>query len=310
MKQLAVVSGKGGTGKTSITASFAALARSALLADCDVDAADLHLILTPTVREKEDFSGSRKAVMDPEKCTRCGMCEEVCRFNAIRELVIDPYACEGCSVCTVVCPGDAIAMEDADTGEVYVSDTRHGSLVHARLNIGEEAGGKLVARVRARARELAEANDKPLVIIDGPPGIGCAVIAAIANTDLVLAVAEPTRSGLHDVQRVVEVARHFGITPALCINKADLNQDITCELKEWAKENDVMVVGELPYDNVVTEAMVAGKAVVEHAPEHALSRELTTMWVRLLAMLELGELFHGPRGPDAAPFRKVAGEGR
>ena len=285
MKQLAVVSGKGGTGKTSVTASFAALARSALLADCDVDAADLHLILSPTVREKEDFSGSRKAVMDTKKCTRCGICEEACRFNAIRELVIDPYACEGCGVCVVVCPDGAIAMEDADTGEVYVSDTRHSAMVHARLNIGEEAGGKLVSRVRAKTRALAEASDKALAIIDGPPGIGCAVIAAIANTDLVLAVAEPTRSGLHDVQRVVGVARHFSITPALCINKSDLNPDITCELKEWAKENDVMVVGELPYDNVVTEAMVAEKAVVEHVPEHPITREITTMWVRLLTML-------------------------
>jgi MinD superfamily P-loop ATPase len=280
MKQIAVVSGKGGTGKTSIMASLAALARGrATLADCDVDAPDLHLILKPEIRERREFYGIKKAFIDQSKCTSCGQCEENCRFDAVKDQQIDPMRCEGCGVCYLVCPAEAITMKDQLSGYAFISDTRFGPMVHAELFPGEEASGKLVTMVREMAREVTELGGLDLVIIDGSPGIGCPVIASITGSDLVLIVTEPTVSGVHDLERILGVVEHFGIRPLVCINKFDLNPDAASQIEEHCKDIGVEVVGRVPFHSSVVEAMVRGQAVVEgEGPAADTIREL---WVRL-----------------------------
>jgi MinD superfamily P-loop ATPase len=265
MKQLCIVSGKGGTGKTSIAASFAALAENKVIADCDVDAPDLHLLLKPKIKEKFEFKGSKTAVIDRTKCTECGLCEEVCRFDAIRgmEIEIDKILCEGCGVCVYSCPENAIILEENISGYAFISDTRYGSMSHAQLNIAEEASGKLVTLVRNNAIEIAKREDKDLILIDGPPGIGCPVIASLTGVDLALIVSEPTMSGIHDLDRMLRLISHFDITPFVCINKYDVNMENTKKIVEFCKDKNIMVVGEIPYDSIVTKAMVAGKAIVE-----------------------------------------------
>jgi len=270
MRQLTVVSGKGGTGKTVLTACFAALAGKKVLVDCDVDAADLHLLLHPKTREDHEFSGGSVAVRDPNRCTGCGKCLSACRFGAITESFdVDEIACEGCGFCVRVCPVDALAMRRCINGEWFVSDTTYGPMVHARLGIAEENSGKLVSLVRKRAREIAQETGADYVIADGPPGIGCPVIAAITGADLVLGVAEPTLSGIHDLKRVAEVSARFGIRMCCVINKHDINRENSDTLENWCRENGVAVVGRIPYDDAVTRAMVAGRTVVEFGPSRA-----------------------------------------
>lgn len=264
MKQIAVVSGKGGTGKTSLVASLAALARGrAVYADCDVDAPDLHLILQPRVMERREFFGIKRAFIDGSKCTQCGSCQDACRFGAIADFQINPALCEGCGVCKLVCPSGAVEMRESLSGYAYISETRFGPLVHAELFPGEEASGKLVAMVREMARDLATSRNLDLVLIDGSPGIGCPVIASLTGVDLALVVTEPTITGEHDLERVLDVADHFGIKTAVCINKFDLNPEAASRIEDLCQERAVMVAGRLPFHPSVIEAMVLGRAVVE-----------------------------------------------
>jgi len=264
MKQITVISGKGGTGKTTIVASLAALAKGrTVIADCDVDAPDLHLILHPEIKERRDFVGMKRAFIDPSKCTGCGECQEHCPFAAIHDHEVDPFACEGCGTCQFVCPTGAVAMVDRLSGYAYISETRFGPMVHAELFPGEEASGKLVTIVREMARDVAERQNLELVLIDGSPGIGCPVIASLTGADLALIVTEPTQSGIHDLDRVVGIAKHFGVLSLVCINKYDLNPEAVKKIEEFCCNRGIEVIGRLPFDTIVVDAMVAGRAVVE-----------------------------------------------
>jgi len=264
MKQVAIVSGKGGTGKTSLVASLAALARQRVVtADCDVDAPDLHLILLPTVRERREFFGMKKASIDESKCTKCGSCLDHCRFGAVHDFQIDPALCEGCGVCKLVCPSEAVAMIDRPSGYAYISDTRFGPLVHAELFPGEEASGKLVAMVREMARTVAASHKRDLVLIDGSPGIGCPVIASLTGVDLALVVTEPTVTGEHDLERILDVSGHFGIKTLVCINKYDLNLAAAWQIEDLCRVRGVEIAGKLPFDPSVVDAMVQAKPIVE-----------------------------------------------
>ncbi|MFC1509242.1 ATP-binding protein [Candidatus Omnitrophota bacterium] len=274
MKELTVISGKGGTGKTTIVASFAVLAQDSVLADCDVDAADLHLILKPNIRRREDFSGGSVARIKPGHCTACGKCEELCLFDAVffdgpgngtypKTYRIDPVFCEGCGVCAWFCAENAIEFKPAVNGQWFISETRCGPMVHARLGIAEENSGKLVTIVRNAARKIAEHEKLKMVIVDGSPGIGCPVIASVTGADYVLAVTEPTLSGLHDLERVIELAEFFSIPIGVAINKSDINEFMTLTITEKMQSKNIDVLGKIRYDNAVTTAMVHGKSVVE-----------------------------------------------
>ncbi|MBN1442072.1 MAG: ATP-binding protein [Planctomycetes bacterium] len=272
MKELVVISGKGGTGKTSVTASFAVLADRPVIADCDVDAADLHLVLSPRTRERHPFRSGREAVIRPGDCIGCGACLAHCRYDAVIRrgggageavFTIDPVACEGCGVCVRFCPAKAIDFPERLCGEWMVSDTRCGPMVHARLGVAAENSGKLVSTVRREARRIAEEGDHPLVVVDGPPGIGCPVIASVTGASLVVVVTEPTVSGEHDLERVLSLARHFEIPAAVCVNKWDLNPEMTARIEERAERAGARVVGRIRYDGSVTRAQMEERAVVE-----------------------------------------------
>jgi MinD superfamily P-loop ATPase len=289
MKEVVIISGKGGTGKTSIVASFAAMDGKKVLADCDVDAADLHLILEPTVQSSEAFYGGNEAVIRTEDCVGCGECEARCRFGAVRvgrnqagetTYSIDPIACEGCGVCVYVCPVDAIDFTRKKNGEWFISDTRHGTMVHAKLGIAEENSGKLVTLVRNQAKQIAKEQGAPLIIVDGAPGIGCPVIASITGADMVLVVTEPTMSGLHDLERVVALARHFSIRTVVCINKFDLNEEMTAAIEHRTAELGAEVIGRVRYDVAVTKAQLEKKSIVEYC-DTEVTREIKNMWSRL-----------------------------
>ncbi|MEW5947699.1 MAG: ATP-binding protein [bacterium] len=278
MKELVIVSGKGGTGKTSIAASFAALARNKVIADCDVDAADLHLVLEPTTLHRESFTGGSVAVIDMDKCDRCGICRDLCRFDAISEdYEVDAFACEGCAVCFHNCPRGAVKMIGRTAGEWFVSDTRHGPMVHARLVPGEENSGKLVSIVRGKSREIAGEKEFDLVLIDGSPGIGCPVIASVTGATLVLAVTEPTLSGIHDLDRILSLAGHFKIPAAVCVNKHDINPEMTERIEHYCAENKIPIAGRVSFDPVVTKAQVMGVSVVEFSTGLA-AREIEKVW--------------------------------
>ena len=267
MRELTVISGKGGTGKTSLVAAMASLSPSVVCADCDVDAANLHLLLAPEIEERHDFEGGLTAAIDPEICCACGECFAFCRFGAVMETDdgyrIDPHRCEGCGVCHDHCPVEAITLERETAGQWFVSDTRMGPLVHARLGVARDNSGKLVSRVREAARAVAEKQGLDLVLVDGAPGIGCPVISSITGADLVLAVCEPTPSGLSDLERVLELARGFEVPAAVCINKFDLNPEMTRQIAGRAASAGAVVVGKIPFDPAVTAAMIAGRALPE-----------------------------------------------
>jgi MinD superfamily P-loop ATPase len=284
MKELVVLSGKGGTGKTSIVGSLAALAQSKVLADGDVDAADLHLLLKPTVRQRHEFWSGQAAVIDPEKCTECGLCPEVCRFSAIDDFTVDPVSCEGCGFCFNICPAEAITMKENLAGHWFISDTKYGPLVHARLGIAQENSGKLVALVRQQAKLLAEKQALDYIISDGPPGIGCPVISSLSGAHLALLVTEPTLSGAHDLERVLGVCRHFGVPASVCINKYDINQDNTRRIENYCAEQGVEVAAKIPFDNVVTEALVQGLPVVEYS-RGKVTHQIESLWQRLVKVL-------------------------
>jgi len=281
MKQIVVISGKGGTGKSVITASFASLAKNKVMADCDVDAADLYLLLHPGVKETHEFSGGKTAFIEERACTQCGECQEACRFEAIVNYVVDPISCEGCGVCFHICPEKAIKMLDNLSGKWFVSETKYGPFVHAKLGIAEESSGKLVTLVRQNAKLIAEKEKRDFVIIDGPPGIGCPVIASLSGVDIALIVTEPTLSGIHDLQRVAGVAHHFGIKGVVCINKYDLNFIVTRKIEEYCHNNNIGVVGKIPFDISVTEALVGGLPIVEYSNNHV-TEEIKNLWEKIL----------------------------
>ena len=291
MKELVILSGKGGTGKTSLTASFATLAARdsrALLCDADVDAADLHLIMAPDIRETHDFISGNEAIINPDKCTACGYCHEVCRFDAVVQgdddaYGIDPLDCEGCGVCVDLCPEGAIDFPQKTCGQWFVSDTRFGTMVHARLGIAEENSGRLVALVREEARKRSQTGNIELIITDGPPGIGCPVIASMGQATAVLIVTEPTVSGIHDMKRVAELAAHFKLPAMVCINKYDLNTDQAATIEQIAKEKGLAVVGKIPFDPAFTAAMVKGKSVVETHGDSQAATVMKEIWKRVKA---------------------------
>lgn len=296
MKELVVISGKGGTGKTSLVASFAALAGSTVvLADCDVDAADLHLVCEPTIRERTDFSGGYRATIRAADCIGCHKCEEACRFEAIglaspgNDLVrktcrVDPISCEGCGVCLLVCPVQAVDFGPAINGEWYVSQTRFGSMVHARLGIAQENSGKLVTLVRSKAREIAQREGKPLVLVDGSPGIGCPVIASVTGASAALVVTEPTLSGLHDLERVARLTAHFKVPTLVCINKWDINPDISQQIETQIRAMGLSLAGKVRYDPAATRAQVRKRSVVEFSDAGG-SNDIRTVWTNVSSVL-------------------------
>lgn len=279
MKELVILSGKGGTGKTSLTAAFVSLSKNSVLCDADVDAADLHLLMNPSVLERSDFMGGGIAVIDPENCTQCGQCIDLCRFEAIdQDFKISAIDCEGCGVCMDLCPEQAIDFPTKKCGEWFISDTRFGPLVHARLGIAEENSGKLVTLVRQEAKKVAETQHCDLIITDGPPGVGCPVIASLGGASALLVVTEPTVSGVHDMQRLLELAEHFKVPGMLGINKFDLNPDITASLENLAKEKNIPMVGKIPFDRKFTTSMVRGKTIIEYNPNGQLKKATEEIW--------------------------------
>lgn len=291
MKQLTVISGKGGTGKTSVTASLAVLTEKVVMADCDVDAADLHLVLAPRILSRQPFSGGKQAWIDASICAMCQHCVDLCRFEAVHcsgeTCSIDGTACEGCGVCARFCPTGAIRFEDAQNGEWYLSETRVGPMVHARLGIAEENSGKLVSLVRDEARKIANRQQRNTIIIDGSPGTGCPVIASITGTDLALLVTEPTLSGLHDMERVADLTEHFRIPTMIAINKWDINPELTSRIEATAAHRHLMVGGRIRYDRCVTEAQIRGRAVVELAEAPA-AADLENLWHSVQKVLHPG----------------------
>ena len=291
MKEIVVISGKGGTGKTSITASFAYLAGKDLIAaDCDVDAADLHLLLAPDFRETEDFFSGELAFIDQKKCVKCGKCQEVCRFNAVsftsKQYVVDPLGCEGCGYCTRICPENAITNLKQNVGRLFVSDIRTGTkMVHARLNIGADNSGKLVAEVKNRAKNIAEKGNKFAILVDGSPGVGCPVVSSLSGADFTILVTESTISGLHDLKRVYELVKKFGIKTGCIINKADLNEIVSNNIKSFLKEENIVLLSEIPYSEKFTEAINNGKTITEY--DKNLGDIIKGSWEKIKGLLYL-----------------------
>jgi MinD superfamily P-loop ATPase len=296
MKELVVISGKGGTGKTSIVASFASLAKKAVLADCDVDAADLHLVLQPRIERREDFTAGSKARIKPGHCTACGKCEELCRFDAIyfdgpgngrvaKTYRVDTIACEGCGVCVDFCDDKAIEFEPAVCGQWFVSETRCGPMIHARLGVAAENSGKLVTQLRRMAQQVATEQKRELILCDGSPGIGCPVIASLTGASLALFVVEPTASGQHDFLRVVQLTMQLGVPGIMAVNKADLNEEVTRNLEELARQRGIPVVGRIPYDRAVTQTQIARKTVVEGSSGPA-AQAIRSLWMEVQKRLD------------------------
>jgi MinD superfamily P-loop ATPase len=293
MKQLVILSGKGGTGKTSVAAALADLASQEMpivLADADVDAANLELVLAPTKAEEHVFMGGQVAVIDPDKCELCGRCHEICRFDAIipgkDHYSVDSLACEGCASCVYQCPESAIHCQEQQAGLWFRSDTRFGPLYHAHLFAAQENSGKLVTLVKQHGRLRALSEGRDLLIVDGPPGIGCPVIAASAGADLALLVVEPTLSGIHDLERIMATVHHFRVPALVCINKADLNSAHTAAIEAYCAAQEIEMVGKLPFDTIVTEAMVHGQPVTAYQPEGRVASSLRATWSRIWARLE------------------------
>lgn len=297
-KELVIISGKGGTGKTSIVSSFATLAQNKIMVDCDVDAADLHLILKPEILKTTEFYSGKTAEIIQNKCTKCGRCIEVCRFDAIFKMktdassenisesrqwdfIVNEIGCEGCGTCFYQCPSNAIKFEQTKSGDWFESNTRFGKLVHAKLGIAEENSGKLVSEIRNYARLLAHREGQDLIIVDGSPGIGCPVIASISGASLVVVVTEPTLSGLHDAERVLKLAKHFNAPACMCINKCDINPDMANKIEEFCKKENIEIVGKIPYSRDFTNAMIKEQSLIEFSSESEISKELKSMWNKL-----------------------------
>lgn len=263
MKEVVIVSGKGGTGKTSIASSLAKLIERKVIVDADVDAPDLHIILKPDIRKKNPFYGMKRARIIKEKCTRCHLCIDRCRFDAISEdYEVDPIACDGCKVCYYICPPKAIVMEDVIAGYWFLSETKYGPFYHGILEIGEENSGKLIAYIRRQAQITASKDDFPIILTDGPPGTGCPVNSSLTGAHIGIAVAEPTRSGLHDMKRIIDVIEHFHVKPLIIVNKFDINEKISKEIEDYLRERRIELLGKIPFDPAVTKAQVMGIPVV------------------------------------------------
>ncbi|MEG6615057.1 ATP-binding protein [Peptococcaceae bacterium 1198_IL3148] len=284
MQELTVVSGKGGTGKTSLVAALCTLAQKAVICDCDVDAANLHLLLNHQNISTKEFWGVKKAFIDPDKCIQCRKCEQLCSFDAIKGNAVNPMACEGCGLCTHICPVEAVAMVDHLAGHWYISDSVYGPFVHAKLGIAEGNSGLLVAEVRKAAKEMAEESGMPLIITDGPPGIGCPVISALSGTDMALIVTEPTASAMHDMERIVQVAQNFGCITAVCINKYDLNLENSKVIEDTARRLGVSVIGRIPYQTVMHKALVSKKPVTLLA-NNQVKQEISNLWCNINKLL-------------------------
>lgn len=294
MREIVVLSGKGGTGKTSITAALASCGPPKVLADCDVDAADLHLILEPNVIQIHDFVSGEAPSINVSACTACGLCIEKCRFHAMNadaegKAIVQPEMCEGCGLCAYVCPSEAIAMLPQKCGVWYDSETRYGPMIHAALHIGAENSGKLVTTVRQRSSRVAEHRSIEVVLTDGPPGIGCPVIASLTNADLALIVTEPTRSAEHDLTRIADLAAHFDIPAAVLVNKEDVNPELAQSVASFCRSRGLVFLGATPYDPAFNKAQLAGQSVVEYAPD-TYQPFFEHMWKRLL-----GETGYSPK---------------
>ena len=290
MKEIVIISGKGGTGKTVVAASIAALAQNKVMGDCDVDASNLYLLLHPEIKERHDFYAGLIPVLDINKCTNCGLCQEACRYAAIstinNQTTIDLISCEGCGLCAQICPVEAIEMQKNRCGEWFVSETHYGPLVHARLGIAEENSGILVTLVRQNALEVAKKNNLDLIVIDGPPGIGCPLVASLTGTNLALVVTEPTVAGIHDLERVVKVTQHFGVKAVIVINKFDLNLENSAQILKWAQDNKIEIIGRIPFDNIVTKALVKGLPVVEYS-DNRVTEEIKNIWQKLESIINI-----------------------
>jgi MinD superfamily P-loop ATPase len=301
MHEILIISGKGGTGKTSLAAAFAHLSTGAVLCDLDVDAPDLHLILRPAPVEPVDFESGFEAVIDPLLCAACGTCAELCRFNAVRQVKgrfeIDPIRCEGCGVCVHFCPQKAIVFHPKTCGQWRLSETRFGPLVHARLYPGEENSGRLVALLRRQARLLAESKGAEMILSDGPPGIGCPVISALSGTHLAVIVTEPTPSGLHDLQRIVALCDHFGVPAAVLINKSDLNAAVARDIRSFCQEKKMPMLPDIPHDADVVHAMVQAMAITEYS-DGALSQKCRAAWTQILDLIDPSGASNGAVHPS------------
>lgn len=283
--EIAIISGKGGTGKTTVCAALGTIAQDVVMADCDVDAPDLHILLKPSIRSTKPFVASQVAVIDETLCTNCGACEDACRFHAITDSKVDPIACEGCGVCSLVCPENAIKMIDRQSGNIYESDTRIGQMIYAKLLPGEGNSGRLVTEVRKLSTKIADEQHLSTVLIDGSPGIGCPVIATVTGITLGVIVTEPTMSGIHDMQRVIDLLKRFRVKATVIINKYDLNLENTIEIERYCQANDIEALGRIKFDPVMTKSMVATETIPEYAPDHEISVLLRRIWNRLSAIL-------------------------
>ena len=284
MKKIAFVSGKGGTGKSTLVSSLCFIVENKMIADCDVDAPNMHILLNGKVLQQKDYYGAKEAVIDSNACIKCGLCKETCRFSAINDnFEIIPMKCEGCGACVLVCPENAIKLENVKTGKTFLAKTKRGTFSHALLDIGAEGSGKLVTEVRKNADNSV--NNEKWLLIDGSPGIGCVVIASITGTDAVVVVSEPTMSGISDLKRILSVSLHFGIPASVCINKYDLNSDMTSEIEKYCKENNFPVIGKIPFEPKIIDALKDFKTPVEAGIENV-TDEIKSIWHRIKNMFE------------------------
>lgn len=285
VKQITILSGKGGTGKTTVTSALAFLARDiSIFVDADVDAPDLHLILHPDIIEEEELFISKKAVRDFDLCTQCDLCGEKCRYSAINATEFFYHKCEGCGLCTRICPENALKLESVLSAKLFESACRFGNFVHAEMSIGEGSSGRIVDAVRKKTEKIANEKNLDYIIIDGSPGIGCPVIASITGVDLVLIVVEPTLSGIHDLERVLEIADHFKVTAVVCINKYDLNRDNTTKIEQFCDEEGIEIVGKIPFNDIVPKSIIQGKSVFEMS-KNAVAFEIDKIWNKITTKL-------------------------